>query len=115
MVKWVPEIEAATVRRYLSRALSAVGGVGGVAGGAAQVAGALLNNTRPAEDMILAELLKGPMSVGDLVPIVGSAATVPPAVENLHKLRLIVTEEVDGDLRLELTTQGRKVATALKV
>lgn len=114
MVKWVP-IEAATVRRYLTRALSAVGGVGGVAGGAAQVAGALLNNTKPAEDVILAQLLKGPASVGDLVPVVGSAATVPPAIGNLHKLRLIVTEDVDGDLQVALTAQGRKVATALKV
>ncbi|MGE0421110.1 MAG: hypothetical protein AB7O88_02540 [Reyranellaceae bacterium] len=113
MVKWVP-IEASTVRRYLTRALSAVGGVGGVAGGAAQVAGALLNNAQPAEDVILRELLKGPASVGDLVPIVGSAATVPPAIENLHKLRLVATEEVDGDLRVALTAQGRKVAAALK-
>ncbi len=44
MVKWVP-IEAATARRYLSRALGAVGGAGGVAGGAAQVAGALLTTS----------------------------------------------------------------------
>ncbi len=65
--------------------------------------------------MILAESPKGPASVGDLVPIVGSVATVPPAVENLHKPRLVVTEEVDGDLRVASTAQGRKVAAVLKV
>lgn len=107
-------VNTTTVARYLDKALGAVEATGGVPGVAARVARTLINgDERSTEDRILIALRDGPKPVIRLVEAVGAAA-VPPAIESLHKLRLVETEDVDGDLVVSLARTGAEVAAKLK-
>lgn len=104
-----------SVMGYLGRALGAVGKMDGIPGATARVAKTLLNmDEKPVEDRILLALRSGARPISDLVMPAGGASALPAAIENLHKLRLIATEDVDGDLMVSLTKAGEQIAATLK-
>lgn len=108
-------VKTESITRHLGRALGAVGKMDGVPGATARVAMSLLSmDDKSPEDRIMIALRPGPQKISDLVTPAGGAAALPLAIENLHKLRLITTEDIEGDLIVSLTQSGTQVADTLK-